>query len=447
VSALDIWMNGEYVGRWTSKPSHTLQYTREWMASPLGRPLSLSLPFTADGVVKGATVANYFDNLLPDNEAIRKRIRARYGAKSLEAIELLTAIGRDCVGAVQLLPVGEKPEGFDTVQYERLRTSDIEAILRDIPVLPAFARPEEDREFRISIAGAQEKTALLRVPRVGWCRPLGATPTTHILKLPLGKIGGRYDLDLTTSIENEWLCLKILGAMGLDVAEAQIGVFGDQKALVVERFDREWVTEPGENARRWIRRLPQEDLCQASGLPPGAKYESNGGPGIAKCLDILGGSSAAAYDRTHFALTQLAFWLLAATDGHAKNFSLFIARGGEYQATPIYDVISAWPYIGRGAKMMPRQDAKLAMALRSKRAHYQIDSIHPRHWKALGEQAGGQNVWGEMLSQVLLAGESMDEVERMLPDNFPPHVWNTVNDGVRKQAQTFLAGAEAMGEI
>ncbi len=446
MSALDIWMNGEYVGRWTSTPSHSLQYDKEWMLSPLGRPLSLSLPFTLNGVVRGAVVGNYFDNLLPDNEDIRKRIRARYGAKSVEAIELLTAIGRDCVGAVQLLPVGEKPEGFDALQCERLTTEDIEAILREVPTVPAYAR-QGDNEFRISIAGAQEKTALLRVPRIGWCRPLGATPTTHILKLPLGQIGGRYDLDLSTSIENEWLCSRILNAMGISIANTEIGVFGGQKALVVERFDREWVKRQGDAGASWIRRLPQEDLCQASGLPPSAKYETHGGPGIAKCLDLLGGSSEAAHDRAQFALTQLAFWLLAATDGHAKNFSLFIGRGGRYQATPLYDVLSAWSYLGRGAKKMPYQDAKLAMALRSKNVHYTLDSIQARHWKALGEQAGGEHVWGAMLALVLLTGEALDEVEQALPGTFPAQVWESVSKGVRKHASRFLEAAHQLGEV
>jgi hypothetical protein len=111
----------------------------------------------------------------------------------------------------------------------------------------------------------------------------------------------------------------------------------DQKALAITRFDRSW--QLGERGQPWIARLPPEDFCQAPGYPPGKKYEKDGGPGIADCMRLLAGS-ADGTDRQTFALTQLAFWLMGATDGHAKNHSIFLQRGDTYITTPLYDALA-----------------------------------------------------------------------------------------------------------
>ena len=147
-----------------------------------------------------------------------------------------------------------------------------------------------------------------------WCRPLGATPSTHIFKLPLGVIANTSRVDMFDCVKNEWLCAQIVQALGLPMAHTEMAVFGDQRVLIVERFDREWM-EDG----KWIARLSQEDICQALGLPPRLKYEDDGGPSAAAGLTLLAGSADAETDRMAFQLVQLAFWLMAAPDGHAKN--------------------------------------------------------------------------------------------------------------------------------
>lgn len=289
---------------------------------------------------RGSVVENYFDNLLPDSDRIRSRLRTRFGTGSTEAFELLTAIGRDCVGAIQLLPPDQSPTGWDRIEAEPLTEQEAE---RAIDVMLTGSRTlgqEEDAEFRISIAGAQEKIAFLRHNR-RWCRPLGATPTTHILKLPLGKIGA-LQVDMQDSVQNEWLCLKLMQAFGLEAAACEIVQFGARKALAVERFDRQM------QEGTWIARLPQEDFCQALGLPSTKKYESDGGPGMKDLLRVLDAGTKAAEDKRAFVKAQILFWLLAATDGHAKNFSLFLERGGTHRMTPFYDVLSAWPIMGWG---------------------------------------------------------------------------------------------------
>jgi serine/threonine-protein kinase HipA len=142
--------------------------------------------------------------------------------------------------------------------------------------------------------------------------PHGATPTTHIFKLPIGLVGGRR-ADFSTSVDNEWLCLRLLKAYGLDVAEASIATFGKQRVLVVERFDRR-IAPDG----RWLMRLPQEDFCQVEGVSPLRKYENEGGPGLKALFTTLRQSVNADNDMRTLLATQVLFWLLRAPDGHAK---------------------------------------------------------------------------------------------------------------------------------
>ena len=243
MSALSIWMNGELVGAWSvgRTGNHRLDYAPSWRASARSRPLSLSLPFTADNRLEGDAVRNYFDNLLPDSDGIRKRISARFHTKGTDAFTLLQAVGRDCVGAVQLLPPGATPEGFDQLKYETLTSEQIERHLGTLGSQAGAGAQDDEEGWRLSIAGAQEKTALLEVEGK-WCRPLGATPTTHILKPPIGVTPGR-NLDLRLSVENEWLCNQIVQELGLPAAECQIQDFGARRVLVVKRFDRSWRPE------------------------------------------------------------------------------------------------------------------------------------------------------------------------------------------------------------
>jgi len=433
-------MNGQLVGRWAvDRGTHRFSYDKTWLDNPKRRALSLSLPITPTLEVTGEVVANYFDNLLPDNDKIRARLARRYKTKKQDVFTLLEAIGRDCVGAVQLLPEGEQPLGWDQIDGEPLNEAKVAEILRATPSEDVLGQRNNDALFRISLAGAQEKTALLCM-RQKWYRPKSATPTTHILKLPLGIAGGIRRFDLADSVENEWLCARILHHMGLPVAESEILTFEDQKVLSVRRFDRSW--QHHQDGRDWIARLPQEDFCQALGVPPTKKYEQDGGPGMAACLRLLEGSSDSG-DRETFAVTQLAFWLLCATDGHAKNFSIFLEAGDSYITTPIYDVLSAFPYIGMKANQLHWREAEMAMALRSKNAHYHVHGIHARHWKALAETCGGNVVWNHMLRLVEGVDAILEDVSKELPAGFPEKTWGSISRGTKKQAATFRNGLKA----
>lgn len=431
VRCLAVWMNGDLVGRWqvgrTGK--HTFTYEPGWRANPKFRPLSLSLPLTQDGALTGNVVTNYFDNLLPDNEAIRKRLRDRFRTGSADAFSLLEAIGRDCVGAVQLLPDGAPAPDVRKLQFAPLSTADIEAILGGLAA-GVGEDPDDDEGFRISIAGAQEKTALLRVGEQ-WCRPHGSTPTTHILKPPIGITPGR-NLDLTLSPENEWLCSRLLHGLGIPVPKCWVEPFGNRRALVVERFDRQW-----QHDSQWLVRIPQEDMCQVMGLPSNAKYERDGGPGVQSCLRVLLGSQNSERDRQTFLLAQLAFWLLAAIDGHGKNFSVFLLPGGAYRLTPLYDVLSAWPIIGSGPNSIQYRKAKMAMAIRGESAHYRISEILPRHWPTLAAKSGVPGMWDSMQELVARVPDAIAAAEGELPVGFPKALAATIFDGMRQHAQRF----------
>ncbi len=439
MAALNAWMNGEWVGTWrVHRASHSFTYTPAWRASGKSRPLSLSLPLTRTLEIKGDVVANYFDNLLPDSDRIRERIGQRFKTGTLDAFALLEAIGRDCVGAVQLLPDGTTPDGWDRVECEPLTEAGVADALHAVPADPRTLRGSEVPAFRISLAGAQEKTAFTLV-NGQWCRPLGATPSTHIFKLPLGVIANTSRVEMFDSIENEWVCARIIESLGLPMARTEMAHFDDQRALIVERFDREWM-EDG----KWIARLPQEDFCQALGQPPRLKYEEDGGPTLAAGLQLLSGSADAPTDRLAFQLAQLTFWLMAAPDGHAKNFSIFLRQGNAYDMTPLYDVLSVWPYVGRGRSQIHLRDVRLAMAIRSKNTHYHLHTIQARHWRDLAMKNGGPNVWNAMLGLVGNVDAALSDVEAGLPEAFPQRIWIPIAQGMRSQATKFLSEAATL---
>ena len=428
---LNIWMNGIPVGYWeTGRQGDQLSYFADWMTHAQARPLSLSLPFLPGNAShRGDVVHHYFDNLLPDNDAIRRRLAQRYQASSTDAFALLHTLGRDCVGAIQLLPEDESPTDIYEIHGEALNNAAIAQRLRNMPS-SALGTQDTLADLRLSIAGAQEKTALLWHDGQ-WLLPQGSTPTTHIFKLPMGLVGNML-ADMRSSIENEWLCAKILAAYGMPIAHCDMAVFEDQKALIVERFDRQLARDGS-----WIIRLPQEDLCQATGTSPLRKYQADGGPGIATIMDILLGSEDAEQDRANFFKTQILFWLLAATDGHAKNFSLALRPGGSYRATPIYDVLSAHPVIGPGQNQIAPQKAKLAMAVRGRSNHYLIEKIQRRHWLAQGQQVGiGAAMAERLIEEVLSATEpAIEAANQALPSDFPLDVAEAIFAGMRRLAE------------
>ncbi|AUW32138.1 type II toxin-antitoxin system HipA family toxin [Acidithiobacillus caldus] len=309
---------------------------------------------------------------------------------------------------------------------------DVVVRLRATPLAKAWGSETPETELRISIAGAQEKTALLWWDGQ-WQIPLGTTPTTHILKLPLGRIGV-HGLDLRQSLENEWLCLKILEAFGLAVPKAELLNFDGVQTLAVERFDSR-IAQSG----TWIWRLPQEDLCQATGTSPLHKYESDGGPGMGKILELLALSTESRRDRRHFILAQILFWLLRAPDGHAKNFSIYLHPGGAFELTPMYDVMSAYPVLGGNSGQIPVQKVKMAMAVRTPKAHSKMQDILARHWLEMARLQGMTDDAQSILDDLSARGPGiLTEIGRSLPAGFPAKVAEPILDGMLTAIRTKL---------
>ena len=431
---LHLWANGVYVGHWTvsANGGSELYYDPAWRQSERGRPISLSLPFTMRSEsIKGANVTHYFEGLLPDSDIIRKRVAARFKTGSIEAYDLLAAIGRDCVGALQMLPDGVEPEGLDQVDGVVVDDEAIERHLLEVINPDGYGAPQDsDDDFRISLAGAQEKDAFLWWDGK-WMKPRGATPTTHIFKLPIGMVGGRK-ADFSTSVDNEWLCLRLFKEFGLPTANAEIVTFGKQRVLVVERFDR----VPSSNGRQLFR-LVQEDFCQATGTSPLVKYEAEGGPGLAKMFTLLQQSQHSVEDMRTLMASQILFWMLRAPDGHAKNFSIQLLPGqGRFKLTPIYDVMSGFPVIGPGPNQWAAKDIKMAMALIGKNRHYHADSIQRRHFNSTAKKVGyGESA--EPLLQDIIARTSavVQKVQGELPEGFSQKVADTIFGGLLEAAK------------
>jgi len=429
-------MNGERVGTWSILPTgtHEFRYEATWLDYPDVRPISLSLPLIDPGQAHhGISVESFFENLLPDSADIRRRIQRRFAAATGSAFDLLTEIGRDCVGAIQIMPENESPEGIRSIDAETLDEGSIARILRHMVSAPGFGEAGSD-DLRISIAGAQEKTALLLQDGT-WCRPLKSTPSTHIFKLPLGLIGAMR-ADMSGSVENEWLCSRIVEALGLPVAHSEIARFEDQRVLVVERFDRKRSIDG-----TWWMRLPQEDMCQATGRFPSAKYENEGGPGIADVMKILLGSRSALSDRRRFLKAQVLFWIMAAPDGHAKNFSIFIESKGRFVLTPLYDVMSAYPILGHESSMLPPRKLRMAMAVTGKNRHYEWWKIEPRHWVSTASSCGAQADIEDILQELAEAlPGALDSVVHALPEGFPSSISDPILEGIQQQTVRLKEG-------
>jgi serine/threonine-protein kinase HipA len=424
---LNVMLNGRLVGHLRHMASGAVyfQYAKTWLAWEHTMPISLSLPLREDQY-SGAAVIAVFDNLLPDNKEIRERIAAKAKAAGTDAYHMLSAIGQDCVGALQFLHDDQLAQDHAQGLTAPLSTRQIENLISNLKATPLGIDPEEDEAFRISIAGMQEKTALT-YSEGKWRKPLGTSPTTHIFKPQIGKLPN--GIDMSQSVENEFLCLTLTAAWGLPSAKVEIADFGKQRVLIVERFDRRHTSDGR------LLRLPQEDFCQALSVPPTQKYEVDGGPGIIDILTLLKGSNRPAEDQKQIIKSLLCFWLMAATDGHAKNFSIFLGPGNRFRLTPLYDVLSAQPYFDAG--QIPKQNQmKLAMSV-GKKKHWVINTIAPRHFVETANSAdiNTQVVHAALRELIDAYPKARDDTLTTLPKDFPQYLARSIFGGVEARLQ------------
>lgn len=419
---LKVYLNGRLVGRLRRESSGAIDfvYDKSWLDWDNAIPVSVSLPLREDRYI-GDPVLAVFENLLPDNDDIRRRLAERAKAKGPDPYNLLSAVGRDCVGALQFLPDGVAAGLAGAINARLVTDEEIAKIVSDLARSPLGVG--EDQEFRISLAGAQEKTALLYWDGK-WRVPHGTTATTHILKPQIGRLPN--GIDLLNSVENEHFCLELVAALGLPVAKSQIIDFAGKRVLSIERFDRTR-TRDGR-----LLRVPQEDCCQALSIPPSRKYESDGGPGIRAIYDLLKGSDVPDEDHKTLFKAQIVFWLLGATDGHAKNFSIHLAPGGRFRLTPLYDIVSTQPSLESG--QISQNQMKLAMAVGTNR-HYVVHTILGRHFKQTADACGlPANTLKAIIEELGDTGKGkIDAVVSSLAADFPESVADSITKAAKRR--------------
>jgi serine/threonine-protein kinase HipA len=299
--------------------------------------------------------------LLPDNENLLQRWGSRFHVSPRNPVALLSHVGEDCAGAVQFVSddrLEDVLSGRDD-QIEALDNEELATRLQRLRQDNGIARTVDD-VGQFSLAGAQSKIALLRLDDGSWAIPAGRIPTTHILKPP----GGDYE----GFVENEMFCLRLARAIGLPAAEVEKISIGTETAICVHRYDR--VQIQGD-----LHRVHQEDFCQALGVMPQIKYQSQGGPGPAQLAKVLWDHSSQPHTDVGTLFQALVFnYLIGGTDAHAKNYSLLFGAGGNVRLAPLYDISSALPY-----PHLQKRKIKMAMKIGS---HYRLWDIRPEDWQA-----------------------------------------------------------------
>jgi serine/threonine-protein kinase HipA len=341
----------------------TFSYSQDWLDSQAAYPLSISMPLGTD-IYGHRKIEPFLWGLLPDNEIVLGQWARKFHVSARNAFGLIANVGEDCAGAVQFV----RPERLDAVRSgtpHEVQWLDETGVADRLRALrqdqSAWRTPRDTGQF--SLAGAQPKTALL-LENGRWGVPSGRLPTTHILKPPTGEFDGHA--------ENEHFCLQLARSFDLPAARAEIRRFEDQVAIVVERYDRVRVA-------RTIRRVHQEDACQALGLSPTKKCQSDGGPGVREIAELLTTVSTASAQDTDTFVRAIAFnWLVAGTDAHSKNYALLLSSDSRVRLAPLYDLASALPYPG-----MRPIGLKLAMKIGGE---YRLRNIAASQWRKLATE-------------------------------------------------------------
>jgi serine/threonine-protein kinase HipA len=351
---LDVWLLARKVGTLALADGRlSFQYAPDWLARQDAVTLSCSLPLQAEPFDDQQT-RPFFAGLLPEGH-LRRFIAYQFGVSSQNDFALLDHIGGECAGAVTLLEPGRgMPHPDQDVEW--LSDQELIAILDELPQRPMLAGKDG---LRLSLAGAQDKLPVVfNGDRIGL--PRNGTPSSHILKPPIRS--------LSETVANEGFCLALAHAVRLNPAKAQVRSVLGREFLLLERYDR-----VGHAQGAW-QRLHQEDFCQALGAVPESKYQSEGGPGLTQCFELLRRVTSPSAPQVLRMLDYVIFnALIGNHDAHAKNFSLLYG-GKSAVLAPLYDVLSTAVY--------PTLTPKMAMKIGSK---YKFSEVQARHWEQFAE--------------------------------------------------------------
>lgn len=323
METLYVYLHGVRVGSLLSdKGRLKFIYEDDYLNQPGATALSYTLP-TEEKEHRGGNVISFFSNLLPD-EGVRTRAAHYLGISPGNIFALLKHIGEDCAGAVALVPPEREPIGTPTEEYRALTEDEAHEVLRNLPVRPLCVGAAG---VHISGAGAQDKlVACLRGSTLAL--PLNGTPSTHIIKPGMERF--------PESVFNEFYCMKLAQTCGIHTADCDILRIKGIPYYITTRYDRTRV------AGKW-KRLHQEDFCQLLGFEPTVKYESEGGPRLLQCFQLLRDLELPASDVIEFLRRILFIFLIGNGDAHAKNFSILYQEEGARLA-PAYDLLSTTVY-------------------------------------------------------------------------------------------------------
>jgi len=364
---LVVRLGESIVGHIEQSRSALLHFTYDdsWRRNPAAYPLSLSMPLVTTRH-EDAVIRPWMEGLLPDNDTVLRSWARQFQASARNPFSLLRHVGQDLPGAVQLLPpdqvaaVTQHPGRVDWIDDR-----EVERRLSGLVENHAAWRVAGDTGY-FSLAGAQPKTAFL-LQEGRWGIPSGRIPTTHLLKPPALE-------GMDALAENEHLCLRLAGALGIPTADSAVAHFGEQPCLVVKRYDR-YETPEG------ISRIHQEDCCQALAVSPLGKYEKEGGPAATSIVGLLRDhSSAPSEDISVFVRAQALYWAIGATDAHAKNCSVLLAAGGQVRLAPLYDILTILPY----PTLFHAPTQQLAMRIGGE---YRLGRIGRRHWERWAKES------------------------------------------------------------
>jgi len=331
----------------------TFRYVPEYLNTPNARAISQSLPLQ-ENEYEGKACRAFFAGLLPDGDK-RDLVAALFHISSKNDFAILDKIGGDCAGCLSLLPEGEPPTDPQNFEYKKLTSPELANILRTLPKRPLMSGSQD---IRISLAGAQDKVALLQQDDAFFL-PLHGAPSSHIIK----PAHSEFD-DL---VVNEAFCLHLARSCGLPTIDASINTVEDEQYLVLKRYDRFY------RSGKW-HRLHQEDFCQALGIAPELKYQNEGGPSIRDGINLIRKcSSVPVMDIKMFLEAILFNFMIGNHDAHAKNFSL-LYREDSVSLAPLYDLICTAVYEAISKKM--------AMKIGNQ---YESLKINKRSWQKFSE--------------------------------------------------------------
>lgn len=354
---LVVRINNEYIGLLTQNNGGKLEFRYQEDAK---RILSLSLPLEKK-VFAEKNCKAYFNGLLPESDDVRKAIGERYKINPRNDFSILKAVGYDCAGAVSFTSYESAPENlpceFKNISGQILSEEELYHYIEKLPQKPLFTSYSG---LRLSLAGAQEKTAIICINNeIGI--PAIDVPTTHILK-PAIK-------GYTESVENEYICMLTAKNLGLEVSDVSIGKAKDIKYLLVKRYDRQVESNK-------IKRVHQEDFCQCLNIPTAYKYQTEGGVSTKNCYEIIRKTSNPAKELQELTRRIIFNYLIGNADAHGKNFSIMHLDNGQITFAPAYDILCTNVY--------PNLTKEMAMKIGKE---YAPERIYPKNWQIFAEEA------------------------------------------------------------